>query len=263
MEIVAHVANAFRSALRGGRERILVGVCGRAGAGKSTLARTLVQELRGLGIDSICYAGDWKMSLDSMSRKAWIRQSWQDGVNAYLNAINQFNWWDFGAIREDLSRIMRGDSLTLRGAYDRGTGKQDLLVELPALDSGVVVFENAILGGVDDLSRFDMILLLNTSDRTCFERTLGKDAARRSLPEIAARYLMTTYSENFFLESLNNFRDRIVACDGGGSVGAHPEAEPCTHIPMAREVLSALLPALMKEGTARKDDAREVAPLPF
>ena len=261
MEVVAHVINAFQSALREGRPKLLVGICGRAGSGKSTLARTLAQDLRDRGIESVCYAGDWRLSLDSANRKAWIGQSWEAGISAYLSAINQFNWWDFAAIEGDLDRIMAGEPVMLRNAYDRATGERNLLVELPAFDRGVVIFENAILGGVDSLIRLEKILLVNTPDRLCFERTLEKDADRRSIPEIAARYLMTTYSENFFLESLHHFQEKIITCDSSGDLGTYPEVVPCAHIPFARKVLAGLLPAILREGVPKRD-VPEVEPMP-
>jgi hypothetical protein len=46
------------------------------------------------------------------------------------------------------------------------------------------------------------------------ERMLRKESNCRSVPDIATRYLMTTYSENIFLLRLRKgFSDRMVAFD--------------------------------------------------
>jgi len=219
MDATKFILRKWEAARNAGRPRILVGVCGRAGSGKSTVSDRLVRELGDGGVTSLKYSGDWRFFLDSAARKNWLAQRSADGLFEYLYSLNQFSWWDFSQIREDLEILLEGGSIRLEKAYDRTTGRAEVSVDVGPLTGGVLVYDNAILGGVDCLRMMDAILLLNTPDSLCFERTLKRDAGRRSLPEIAARYLVTTYSENVFFESLTQWADRTVTCDGEGKLG--------------------------------------------
>jgi len=215
------------------RQRILVGICGRAGAGKTTMARNLFKELIERDIDCRSYSGDWRFILDSSNRKRWLEEKWRVGIDAYMYAINQFNWWDLEKIYEDLNQLLDGKPLELEKAYDRKSGKKDLTIRLPAIKEGVICFENCVLGGVECLEETDVIVLLSTPDKVCFERVMNKDAQRRSLPEIATRYLITTYSENIFLKLvLEKFRHKLVTCDSHGALGGYPEVNEVSHIPV-------------------------------
>jgi uridine kinase len=213
--------------------RFLVGVCGRAGAGKTTLVGKISQELNREQIDNITYSGDWRFNLDSAERKVWLREKWKMGMDAYLYAINQYSWWNFGFIYKDLNELVKGKSLHITNAYNRLTGKKDLDVDIPKVERGVIILENCVLGGVENLETLDVIVLVNTPDIVCHERILKKDASRRSLPEIMIRNLVTTYSENIFLKLLlNNFSAKTITCDADGALTSYPVIEDVRQIPV-------------------------------
>lgn len=230
MQITEFIVNRFRELKS---RRLLVGVSGRAGAGKTTLVQKISFDLATALVENVTYSGDWHFIRDSNDRKAWLRESWRDGMNAYLNAVNQYNWWDFDAIYKDLDVLRNGETVKIVGAYDRLTGTKTAEITLEAIDRGVILYENCILGKIEKIPSLDIIVIVNTSDQVCLERILRKDAKRRSVPDIATRYLITTYSENIFLNDLRKgFSDRMVACDFNGKISSFPVISEVTHIPV-------------------------------
>jgi len=212
------------------RRPVLIGVCGRAGAGKSTLVKKMTAEI---GLKSVFYSGDWRFKLDSEQRRRWLREKWLSGLDEYLRAINQFTWWDFEKIYADLDDLLRGKPVIIKNAYDRETGKKNLNVKVQSIRDGVIFYESCILGGVEILEKLDLVVVVNDPDRACLNRIIERDSARRNLPDIAARYLITTYSENIFLETLlNRFSDKLLVCDSNGKLGEFPEIQRVSQIPV-------------------------------
>lgn len=239
MQVTEAVANRLEKI----RKRpVLIGVCGRAGSGKSTLVGKITSELT---VPSVFYSGDWRFKLASEQRKLWIEEKWLSGMSEYLRAVNQFNWWDFDKIYADLDMLGRGDSVTIKNAYDRESGRKDSEINLSGVKDGVIFYENCILGGVEILEKLDIVIMLNVSDAVCLQRTVERDSARRTLPDIVARYLVTTYSENIFFRLLmDGFPSKLLVCDSEGKLGSFPEIQevsqvpvPVTDIPAARSGL--------------------------
>ncbi len=218
---------------RGSGKALLIGICGRAGSGKTTLSGRIAALLAEEGIASVAYSGDWRFIRDSCSRKRWLEEKWRSGIDAYMYAINQYTWWDFAQIQVDLERIARGDELVICDGYNRQSGAMDLRITIPADAARVILYENSILGGVELVNLCDQVILVNTPDALCFTRLLSKDEGRRTVPEIATRFLITTYSENiFFNQLLDHFTAKILICDSEGRFGAYPDLREITHIPV-------------------------------
>jgi uridine kinase len=212
---------------------MLVGICGRAGSGKTTLANKIAQELNAENIPTVCYSGDLRFFYDSETRRKWLSAKWRVGLSEYIKAVNQFNWWNFEKIKNDLSRLAEGHALTIENAYDRKSGKKNLRVRFPEVKGGVVLYENCVLGGHEILGELDFVVLLNTSEKVCLERVIAKDSNRRGLTGILSRFLITTYSENIFFDMLlNKFRDKMVTCDSDGRMSEFPHIEEVTQIPV-------------------------------
>jgi len=244
MQISEYIVSRFRESKS---QRLVVGICGRAGAGKTTLVQKISDDLASARLESVPYSGDWRFILDSKSRKEWLLEKWRVGMDAYLNAINQFSWWDFSAIYKDLAALQNEQGIKIVGAYDRLTGTKSAEITLGAIKRGVILYENCILGRLEAIPSLDIIVLVNTPDHVCLERILRKDARRRPVLEIAARYLMTTYSENIFFRALRErFSDRTVVCNSDGELGPFPDFGDITHIPVPVYVRK---PQELKKGT--------------
>jgi len=244
MQITEYIVNRFRNS---DNHPFLIGICGRAGAGKTTLLQKISDELTSACIQNVAYSGDWRFILDSTDRKEWLEEKWRSGMDAYLNAINQFGWWDFTEIFKDLAALQNEQAITITGAYNRLSGTKTAEISLGPIRHGIILYENCILGHLDTMKSFDTIVIVNTPDQLCLERVLRKDAHRRPVSDIATRYLMTTYSENIFLRALRTrFSARTVACDSDGQFSPFPEINEITHIPVPINVRK---PNKLKKGT--------------
>jgi len=244
MQITEYILNRFHKSKR---QRLLVGICGRAGAGKTTLVHKISDDLAAAQIENVAYSGDWRFILDSKGRREWLDEKWKAGMDAYLNAINQFSWWDFNEVLNDLTALQNEEAIRIVDAYDRLTGTKTAEIILGPIKRGIILYENCILGHIDAIPRLDIIVLVNTPDQICLERMLRKDADRRPVSDIATRYLMTTYSENIFLRVLRErFASRAVACDSDGRFGPFPDVSEITHIPVPIHVHK---PQKLKIGT--------------
>jgi uridine kinase len=230
MEITEYLVNRFRDFRK---QQLVVGIGGRAGSGKTTLVQKIAEGLDAAQIETVAYSGDWRFVLDSKERREWLQEKWRAGMDAYLNAINQFSWWDFGAIFRDLAALQNDRAVQIPEAYDRRSGTKTAEVALEPIRHGMILYENCILGDLETIPKLDIIVLVNTPDPVCLERILRKDGHRRPVPEIVTRYLMTTYSENIFFRILREqFSDRTVACDSDGKLSAFPSIHEITHIPV-------------------------------
>lgn len=230
MELTEYIINKFK---QNKKDIITIGICGRAGSGKTTLAKKISNKLSSKKMENVFYSGDWRFKLDSKNRKIWLREKWKVGMDAYLYAINQFTWWDFKKIYQDLNVLSKGYPLQINGAYDRTKGEKNLKIKIPAIKNGVIIYENCILGNVGLLENIDIIVLLNTPNLTCLERIIKKDLCRKNLTDIVSRFIITTYSENIFFENiLANFKNKTIFCDSNGNFGELPTVENISNIPV-------------------------------
>lgn len=229
MQVTESIVNRFEKT----RAPMLVGIAGRAGSGKTLITKKISEELKDLSIPTLHFSGDWRFKLDSEQRKDWLKEKWFLGIHEYLQAANQFNWWDFDKIYNDLETLTKGQPLNIKNVYNRDTGKKDLKIDLPATKEGVIFYENCILGGAEILEKLDVVVLLNTPDQVCLERVTKKDVQRRDIFEIVSRFLVTSYSENIFLKFLlDRFSKKLLVCDSDGKLGEFPEIKEVTQIPV-------------------------------
>lgn len=230
MDIAENIINKY---LKSNKKYFIVGICGRAGAGKSTITDKISKELSSKKYANTIYSGDWQFVLDSKTRKKHLEEKWKVGFDAYIYAVNQLTWWDFNKISTDLKTLYTGHSLVINDAYNRGTGNKNETIKIPKIDGGIILYENCILGDISILEKLDLIIFINTSDTVCFERTMKKDITRRNITDIASRFIITTYSENtFFNLVLNKFKSKLVTCNSDGLFTNLPNIQKVSQIPV-------------------------------
>ena len=136
-------------------------------------------------------------------------------------------------IANDLDVISTGYPLFIKDAYNRETGKKNGVVSIHGIDKGIILYENCILGDIEILNKLDLIVFVNTSDIVCFERLIRKDSGRRSITDIASRFIITTYSENIFFNLVfDKFKSKLIVCDSDGYFSKIPNMENVSQIPV-------------------------------
>lgn len=173
----------------------LFGITGPAGSGKTYTGKVL-----SASHECALYSADFRFIGDSLERKALLTRKQAKSVVDYQDSANQFNWWDWSAIRRDVDKLMEGSSVVVESPYDRTLGTKVGSIEITP--SKIVLFEGAILGPPDLINKFTRIFFLSTPQRERFDRILKKDLERRSFNDVLARFLITEYSETIYYKNL-------------------------------------------------------------
>lgn len=96
---------------------------------------------------------------------------------------NQFNWWDWDRIEQDVKELPR-----------------------PA------VVEGAFLGPPALVSQFDAILWLECPDKVRLDRLLIRDAHKRTAAEIYERFALTERAEAAYYQQLRTWAAEKIVC---------------------------------------------------
>lgn len=157
----------------------IVGLAGRAGAGKTTRANGLEIIGHEMGIPVVRLGLDVFFKMSSRDRKAWLEG---EGVSdeERRERENQDNWWDLERARWALGVLKSGQRLLMERVYNRNdkgelTGTVDIV---PDSDRGlVVIFEGVgVLHLADEMD--DLIFIVaHPNERRA--RLLGRDADKR------------------------------------------------------------------------------------
>lgn len=205
----------------------LYGITGPAGSGKTSLARRL-----GNALEAGVYSSDLRFIGSSQDRKELLYRKQKSSIEDYIDAANQFNWWDWDTILEDLQGLSSGKQIVLKNGYDRDKGVTipDCIVS----PFSFTLYEGAILGPPIILSKLRKVIYVHTAPEIRFNRLVAKDHNRRSFREIAARFLITEYSESKAYEQLFAwYRDNVIFVnDQGEETLYNPQAQP-NFIPIA------------------------------
>ncbi len=148
----------------------LYGLMGGAGSGKSTETKLLA---RRFGYHVI-HADDFFIG-DSEFRKDLLKKKQEAGIPSLIDACNQFNWWDWGALYREIENSM----------------------------GRVTIVEGAILGPAYILNLFKKIFIVDERADIRLKRLLDRDGAKRSVSEICARFLITEYSEGIYYAAMD------------------------------------------------------------
>jgi uridine kinase len=175
-----------------------IAITGAAGAGKTHVAGAL-----GHALGCPVYSADFRFIGDTGARRELLERKQARSVSDYRDSANQYNWWDWTAIERDVATLLAGGEVLLEAPYDRRSGARGETIRIgPARR---LLVEGAILGPPQLIDRFARIVFLCTPPRLRFQRVVAKDAARRSFNEIAARFLITEYSETIYYRNLFNW----------------------------------------------------------
>lgn len=208
---------SFISSLLKGQRSGLFGLTGPAGSGKTHTGKAL-SAAHGCAL----YSADYRFIGDSLDRKSLLNLKQSKSVVDYQDSANQFNWWDWPAIRRDVDALLEGSSIVVESPYDRATGTKVAPIEIKP--SKILLFEGAILGPPDLVHKFTHIFFLATPQRERFNRVAEKDIGRRSFNDVLARFLITEYSETIYYRNLFAWaQDKLVFVD---SVSDRPCAKP-------------------------------------
>lgn len=205
----------------------LYGLCGPAGTGK-TFTSGRLREALGLSVYSI----DQRFIGDSASRKDLLKRKQRTSIQAFLDSANQFNWWDWGLVLQDVDLLSSGQPAVIRKAYDRDKGATGEDVVVPPTRQ--VIIEGAFLGPPFVIRSLQRIFFIRTPQWLRFQRLHEKDRTRRTMTEICARFLITEYSETQYYHQLFNWAaDKIVFLDGeSGLPVGRPTLEPEQFLPI-------------------------------
>lgn len=185
----------------------LIGIVGGAGAGKTTLATKLSQ-------DCIHYSADYKFIGDSNFRKELLAQKAKASMENYIDACNQYNWWDWDSILKDLTNLKNNKEVIMSSKYNRDKGQEESGITLTPTLQTKIIYEGALLGTPQILNQLDEIIFVYTDKQIRLNRLIQKDLGRRSLNEILARFLITEYSENKHHNFLfTYYKDKIKVVD--------------------------------------------------
>lgn len=184
---------------------------GGAGSGKTTLSEGLSKH--GITV----YSMDWRFIGDSDYRRHLLASKRIVSFDSYVDACNQFNWWNWNQIIEDCTKLMNGESLTFN-SYDRNSTvpSYDITTLAP---TDKILLEGAIPGPLQLINAFNRIFMLCTPVEERIMRLLKKDQGRRNPIEVIQRFLITEYSERAAYSSLNRCAGRKIRCvDGEGNI---------------------------------------------
>jgi uridine kinase len=169
----------------------IYGLTGGAGAGKTTLAKNLKSFCDEISI----YSADFRFIGGSEERKQLLKFKQGLSIESYVDVCNQYNWWDWDAIENDLRILKSGGNVTITKPYDRDKGSFDNEIVIDG-SKPYIIYEGNNIGSPAIIELLSLVFILNTRDDIRFQRLYQKDLDRRTLKEIMARFLITEYSEN-------------------------------------------------------------------
>jgi uridine kinase len=229
MEIANYIFNESK------HKPIIVGLCGRARSGKSTLSNKIVRQLRKLGVSTSFYSADWRFKHASKEREKWLRESFSGDVKKYMESVHQNNWWDFERICNDLIELKAGNTIHIENAYDRKTGSQSITKKIPS--ARVIIYESAILGHDEIIQQLHKLIFLYHPEWECLTTAVKTDKLRRNAANIASRFLLTTHCENeHYLNLFSKYFNQIEVIDRKGTFQKKDiELFQCSYFPIPLE----------------------------
>jgi len=172
--MIQEIASFINNGVASGVAR-LVGVTGRAGCGKSTLAQEL-------GFPT--YHIDSAFIGDSTFRKELMEKKRNRSEKSLQDMANQYNWWNWDLVEETLKTLKK---------YSKPS-----------------IVEGAILGPPAIVNMLDVILFIEIPNEVREARIFSRDTWKRSDQEIKDRLFLTNAYESKYYEWLFLFYGRKI-----------------------------------------------------
>lgn len=191
--------NATQLSLKTHREgeHTILGITGQAGAGKSTFAKRIHGAYADAGLNSLSLGIDWWFILSSRERKQWLVDGDAIGGEEAARRRNQQSWWDFDRLERDLLALRRGETVHLRGVYNRDDGGElTLNVDLTPDPAGTTFILEGV--AIAHLEAIDHLVYLHVSPEVRRRRLEQRDR-QRSGAEHDERFKLTqSFEQRYF-----------------------------------------------------------------
>jgi len=203
----------------------VIGLTGRAGAGKTTRAKEMAIISEEMGIPVVRLGLDTFFKTSSRARKAWLEE---EGIPDEERARreDQDNWWDFERAKQALGVLKSRRRLVMNGVYNRNDrGELTATVDIdPDPEKGlIVVFEGVGISHLSDM--LDDVLFIAAHPNERRDRLLGRDADKRVGDAAKKRFRITqTYEAKHF--AANGGRVTRVLENSSGNLMELPTAFP-------------------------------------
>lgn len=182
----------------------IAGVTGLSGAGKTTAAKRLVDLGRAKGVPIFMLDQDWYFFLSRRERREWLVEGMRISPQEHARRSNLLVWWDFEALERDLQCLSRGESLHLRGVYNRpdnGEKTLDVVLTVDPEQGALIVMEGPAIAHFRHYLR--SLMFLHTSSENRRSRLFGRDPCRIGR-DAEERFRMTQETwMRYFSEHLN------------------------------------------------------------
>lgn len=153
----------------------VIGITGGAGSGKTTLCEKLNYPTYHIDSDFIG---------DSKYRKELLATKKERSEEAWIDIQQQYNWWNWEEVEHEIKLMML--------IHDK------------------FLVEGAIFGPPAVVNLLDVIILLEVSPKTRFDRLFNRDSHKRSLTELINRFDITSRSEHEYYRFLiENYYNKI------------------------------------------------------
>lgn len=200
----------------------VIGLTGRAGAGKTTRVKEMVIIGKEQGIPIVRLGLDAFFRMSSKDRKAWLEE---EGIADEERARreDQDNWWDFERAEWALKTLKSGERLIMNNVYNRDDrGELTATVDIdPDPDRGlIVIFEGVGISHSKEM--LDDVIFIAAHPNERRDRLLGRDADKRVGDAAKNRFRITQRYEAGHFAALGGKVNRVVENSSGDLVEVPP-----------------------------------------
>lgn len=179
--------------LASNKERIIIGVFGQAGAGKTSIAKHTCEEL---GEEATLIDFDWCFKDSSEERQQKIDKEVMQNPKKW-EARNQEGWWDGEKAANLLKDIKEGKIVYLKNVYnreDRGRLTKNITVK----PSKINIVEGVGITLYNLKKYYDLLIYIHANDHVREQRLYGRDFERRG-KKGRQRWVITQFFEIHYL----------------------------------------------------------------